>query len=277
MTEARCYFDCRSFSIVGATSGINPPDGKKYFRELAVCPYCSSRLEICGVPEFWVHEARDFHPEIPNNSTSPIYEMNLARCTRPDCGWWALEQVSFYWDIPRDEVLVKWGQIKNFEVGLHELSLTRLREEIGDEPTLGRSASGAAFEQAMIRRLKAEFPGSCVRRVGEGVDDDVGIYCVAAEDSQLAFVRRARNGKVVEGPTMVRELRGLLLDQGRCRGVAISVPDTRTDQVSIWRRRKKKGDDSILVELKEYGPLLELFLRSDRQYSPWEHFFSRRG
>jgi hypothetical protein len=73
---------------------------------------------------------------------------------------------------------------------------------------------------------------------------------VVRSADRLVFVRRARNGEVV---------------------------DTRADQVSIWRRRKKKGYESVLVELKDYDALLELFRRTNPQYSPGEHYSSRRG
>jgi hypothetical protein len=204
--------------------------------------------------------------------------LNLGRCSNPQCGWWALEQVEDIYEINRADAEIIWRQVKIFDAASREVPIRLLIAEVKKNPRLVYSTHSDSFERLMTDCLTDKFPNSRVTHVGKSHDRGIDIFCIIDDEPCLVQVKRRKDGSIPEGPRAVRELNGVLFREGCYRGIFISTAERFTEAAFAELKIRMETAKPILVELIAFDGIVDLIAKSSAQYEPWkQHIREDRG
>lgn len=269
---------CSYTSTATTHSMISDLDGGHYVRSGAApikenyfgrCCYCES--ELVSKVLF-----SDGNPTGDSSYGNKIQGKTISLFNCENCGWWYLdiERNNSKWQLFLEHI---FGIAKYYDVSSIEVPINELREYLAKNHEHIANINPKKFELLMQDCLRDLYAPCEVIHTGKSGDGGIDLMMVLEEkETYLVQVKRHKNVNKKEGVKVVRELNGVLLREGKAKGMVITTAHDFTKSAISESQIKTNLTEKYTMKLFSFDNIVEMLrLPKISPYTPWDEHIKK--
>jgi hypothetical protein len=235
-----------------------------------LCLYCNAQMQI--VDTFTNRTPSGFGGATARGGTETRASVHICE----SCGWWYIlcehdHVAPIIPPVGEFATIVYESILKRFRVDDQKVPLEALRAHLERSKSDVYNVDTRLFENLIANIYADYFPHCQVRHVGGPGDNGIDIYAVLKEKPCVIQVKRRSSPGQAEGPSVVRELVGVMFSEGVKHAHLVTTADRFTKAAFKAARRQhlKRSKCQIeLIALPELRAMLEV--ANKRLRSAWQ-------